>query len=81
VRSIPIEYLAKLGSDPETYVNLRAEFLADGVDMVYWVENSGKYDMGIVINFETISNFRRAREPWRPNDKQQPPNQVKAHPV
>lgn len=81
VRSLHIEYIARLWSDPETHVNLRAEFLADGVDMIYIVENSGKCDMGVVVNFEIISNFRRAREPWRPNDKQQPPEQVEAHPV
>lgn len=81
VRHLKVGDLSKMGLDPEPYREFRAKLLAEGVDFLYLLEGSGESHMGIVINFEAISNFRRVREPWRPNDKQQPANQVKAHPV
>lgn len=60
-RHLSVGALSKMGPEPEPYQRLRCEMLEDGVDFLYIVERDGTPHMGVVTDFDAITDFRLAR--------------------
>lgn len=49
--------------DPDFYRGLRQQLLAEGVAYLRLVESDGRSEMGVIVDFDVIQDFRRMDEP------------------